>query len=532
MLKVLIVDDEFLARIGLMTFIDWNQHGFEIIGEAENGQQALEFALVNHPDIIISDIQMPILNGIELIQAASEQGLKSKFVMLSSYDDFDLVKGALKAGAEDYVLKLQMEEESLLAVLAAVKRKIELQRDESKSHNEQKEAYNRDLDVLRQVLVRDLFNGKVLSAHDIQIKFNQYQLSFYANSFVCISFRLIPNNRIDGKHEETFKQLLKRNIKQLSSCQLIECEEGYFIGLCSFETSHSTAAIDLTVSRLCKAIIAGTRDTLNLGMLVGVSTIHHGEDFLRQSYLEAMYAITQCSSDSTHSIAYYHDSVNENEVPWLKSLDKHIAVVAAGLEDNDVLQIEQGFSALIGSLEHSATLPTELVMGNSYVLNYLVQDFVQRHNLEETLQWAEIKQSWNDGSRTKGLHQYISWIGLLKEMVCQIIEQESDSHSIILRAKRYVHEHIAEPISLAEISNNLGLSSSYFSRLFSQENEQCFVDYVRQKKIEHAQALIRTSNKKMYEIAALTGYENVHYFSRVFKKTVGISPMEYRHGKR
>jgi two-component system response regulator YesN len=532
MLKVLIVDDEFLARVGLLTLIDWNYHGYEIVGELENGQQALEYVLASPPDIVISDIQMPIMNGIELIQAVRKANLDCKFVMLSSYDDFSLVKGALKAGAEDYVLKLQMEEEGLLAVLEEIRQKIVVEQQVHASENIQQQAYNRDRDVLRQVFLRDLFNGKVLSNKEIKNQLQQYNMRFYPENIVTIAFRLAPHDQEQRQTSEPFRQLLKRNLVHLDASQLIEFEDGYFVGLCSFGHKYSQTKIETMIAQLCNAILDGARNALNMNMTIGVSSLHQGAALLRQCYLESMYVISQ-SRENTYGPHIYYRNIREiNEAPWVQSLDKHISAVAMGLEENDVSQIEYGFSALIKTLEHSATLPTELVMGNSYVLNYLVQDFVNRHHLKESQEWTEIQQCWNESARTKGLHQTISWIGLLKKMVCQIVQQQTDSHSIILRAKKYIQEHLAEPISLTDISHHLGLSSSYFSRLFSQESGERFVDYVRQQKIEHAQSLIRGSNKKMYEIAEALGYENVHYFSRVFKKTVGISPMDYKHGKR
>lgn len=118
--RILIADDDTMVRIGLKTVIDWEENGFLLVGEAQDGQQALELAQTLHPDIIITDIKMPGMDGIELIERLREKGIATEILVLSSYDEFDLVKKALKLGAKDYLLKLNLEPEELLRCLRSI----------------------------------------------------------------------------------------------------------------------------------------------------------------------------------------------------------------------------------------------------------------------------------------------------------------------------------------------------------------------------------------------------------------------------
>ena len=111
MYKVLIVDDEILARAGIKALIDWEKYGFSVIGEASNGQIAFEKIKEMKPDIVITDIKMPVMNGIDLIRATKKISQEISFIVLSAYNDFEYVKEAMKEGAKDYILKIQMEPE-------------------------------------------------------------------------------------------------------------------------------------------------------------------------------------------------------------------------------------------------------------------------------------------------------------------------------------------------------------------------------------------------------------------------------------
>ena len=117
MYQVAIVEDDMLSRIGLKALIPWEEHGYELIGEYENGRQALEAFRVNSPDIAIIDIKMPVMDGVELLRALKEEGIRAKCIVLSAYDDYEYVREALRIGAVDYFLKMQMEPDSLLELL-------------------------------------------------------------------------------------------------------------------------------------------------------------------------------------------------------------------------------------------------------------------------------------------------------------------------------------------------------------------------------------------------------------------------------
>ena len=153
MLKVVIVDDESLVRLGLRAMLRWEELGYEIVGEASNGQQGLDLIIESEPDIVITDIKMPVLDGLEMMRLASEAGRRPKFIVLSGYDEFQLVKRAMKQGAEEYLIKLDLEPKTLIDALAAAREEVMTERGGKTSSQKQlQDGIGGDMHLFRELL--------------------------------------------------------------------------------------------------------------------------------------------------------------------------------------------------------------------------------------------------------------------------------------------------------------------------------------------------------------------------------------------
>ncbi|WP_234496510.1 response regulator [Vibrio maritimus] len=528
MLKVLIVDDEFLARVGLRSIIDWTAHGYEIVAEAENGQQALQHARTYRPDIIISDVRMPVMNGIELLESVTLEKLNSQFIMLSSYDDFALVRGALKAGAADYLLKLEMEPDSLLATLNNVSSKIKKLRALQQTEQQRSMLIESNHRELGKVFIKEVLEGKVYTEAQLSQRLSNYQLHLESYCLVVVVFRVFGASELSAEGLRAWKQLLDNESTSSANHVIIESGDTDFIGIYSFDEQHSVNLIEVQTNRMCRAVIETAKRSFNVEVAAGLSKKHQGLLSLRQCYLEAEQAVSLTEKLKSSEF----ESVQG--VDWQQytsQVDHYISDIAEKIRINDCQAIVAGFDSLATYLKHNKMLPPSMLLGGSYALHYMVSDFVRQCGLERTQAWRDIQSTWLGGSTIEGVDGYIDWITQLKAIIVDAYQNRHESHYMILKAKRYVTEHIDQAITLKAVSDHLGLSPSYFSRLFSQETEQCFVDYVREQKINTAKHLIRTTNKKMYQIASLVGYENVHYFSRVFKQTTDITPIAFRTGK-
>ena len=285
MKKILLVDDEFLARLGLHSIIDWNAHGYEIIGEAENGREALSLALIHQPDIIISDIQMPLMNGIELIESAKQENLKSKFVMLSSYDNFSLVKGALQAGAEDYLLKLDMEPDELLSILKRISIKIDKQRIDKQTEQASSLLLQKKRLELGKVMLKGALDGKIYLKKQLTELFHDFDLCIHPNCLVVIVFRVLNFSKLSNEAIKFWKQHLENEAQSTSAITVIENDESDFICVCSFSDQLSADTIESKLSHFYKSIIFTAKQSFNIDASAGISKKHVGVDSLRKSFL-------------------------------------------------------------------------------------------------------------------------------------------------------------------------------------------------------------------------------------------------------
>lgn len=535
MLKVMIVDDEVLARIGVKSLISWNENDYELVGECENGKSAYEMALKCKPDIIITDVKMPIMNGIELIKALKREGALAKFIMLSSYDDFSLVKEAMKEGAEDYILKLQMEAEELLRVMNTVRCKIEEEQSIIPPTPGHLNHSQKDLTVLKAQFLKDLMFGKTYTEKEVEDQLKTYNIILPAQNLLCLVVQVEEeaHNQIVG--DEMFRasltNIISESIRNYGKGQVVYCEPDVYSMICSLDNYNHSQQMQKSLLRMTEAMKDFIKNSMNVTVSIGVSKVYRGFRFIRQAYVEAMEANSCRFSYPEGSVIMFEDIEHQETIHSNSQLDKEINELAVAFKTNNSTVIKPAFEHLIDHLKGANNLSEKYLIGNCHILIFIVNDFITHNHLSPYDLWGKEENHYFQVSQLKVLNDYIGWIEKIRDNVLLILIAENEHNTMILRAKQYVHTNIHRNISLKSISEHLGLSSGYFSRMFSKETGQRFIDYVTQEKIQLAKALIKSSNKKMYEVAEAVGYDNVYYFSRVFKKTSGISPMDFKSGK-
>ncbi len=216
MFKVLIVDDELLARVGIKSLLPWNELGYELY-ESENGEKALALAMEIQPDIIITDMKMPVMNGVELIRKAKEVHLRSKFIVLSAFDDFDLVKESMKLGAEDYMRKLELEADTLQIALESVCKKIHSERAEKDTLQLQQKHISENIQTLKRGFLRDLLVGKQTDWNSVAKQLQLHDLGMESGCLTVILVE-IPKREIDKDathNSAVFKETVKSIIKEI-----------------------------------------------------------------------------------------------------------------------------------------------------------------------------------------------------------------------------------------------------------------------------------------------------------------------------
>lgn len=535
MFKVLIVDDEIIARIGIKSLISWHEHGLELVGECENGKKAYDMAKELLPDIIITDVKMPVMNGIDLIKTLKAEGMNFKFIMLSSYDDFEFVKEAMKLGADDYILKLQVKPEELIKVLDNICKKIEQERTEkSRNINIQKQIHD-NISALREKFLKDLICGNVLNKNDIEKYLKEYNIALPHNNLVCLVVR-IDSMEIYDSYTNDDIYIFRSSIINIMEEIVLNYGIGYacygephlYTVICSVGIDDSAGSLSDSIHQMAKDMKEFLKNSMNLTVSIGLSDIHLNHTDINLAYREAWEAIGDSFAYPAGSIIVYRDIKGPNSSHKGIPLEEELNELENSLKAYSLSGIQKAFDNLVQRIVESNNVSKKHINGICHVLIFVVNVFIKNNNLTPEEIWGKDENPYNQVGHLKSLNDFADWIKKINNRIVTIINQEKESNVIILRAKQFINKHFCENISLEVVSEHLSLSPSYFSSLFSRATGESFIDYVTNLRIGLAKELIKSAKYKVYEISEMVGYDNPHYFSRIFKKVVGVSPLDFK----
>lgn len=535
MYKVIIVDDEIIARMGIKSLISWHEHGLELIGEYENGKKAYEMAKELLPDIIITDVKMPVMNGIELVKALKAEGMNFRFIMLSAYDDFEFVKEAMKLGADDYILKLQVQSEELVKVLDNVCKEIEQERIEKNRSINVEKQFHENKPVLREKFLKDLISGNVFNEREIEKSFKIHNITLPHNDLICLEVR-IENIEIYNNYTNDDIYMLNSSVINIIEEIVLNYGIGYaccsephlYTVICSIGIDDSASSIYNSIYQLAKDMKEFLKHSMNLTVSIGISDIHLNYIEIKHAYKEAWEAIGDSFTYPAGSIIMYNEIKGPNSNNAGIPLEEELNGLENSLQAYNLCGIQKAFDRLTQRIIESNSVSKKYINGVCHILIFVVNVFIKNNNLIPEEIWGKDQNSYNQVGYLKNLDDFIGWIKKINNNIITIINQEKGSNVIILKAKQFIYNNFCENISLEVVSQHLDLSSSYFSSLFSKATGENFIDYVTNLRINLAKELLLSAKYKVYEISEMVGYDNSHYFSRIFKKVVGVSPLDFK----
>lgn len=526
MYKVLIVDDEILARAGIKALIDWEKYGFSVIGEASNGQIAFEKIKEMKPDIVITDIKMPVMNGIDLIRATKKISQEISFIVLSAYNDFEYVKEAMKEGAKDYILKIQMEPEDLIRILQNVASDME---SEKKNKKDIEKLFDRGMIAVEEKSFRDIIFGKIRTEEEMKEALS-YFTNFKADChFTCMVVHTqskgIYDNKIDkGVYDiVTFIiDVIKESVIHLDGSIIHHVNNYDFVLLLNVEEE----GYGFEISQISQNIQNSLKKYLNLKSWIGISLLHSAPESIKKAYEEAFAASRRCVQFLGKSYIYYHELLNEDNSSQLTE-DKNYMDELIKLEDalykGSVKEINAVFKDIKEKVVASSTITKREIEKLYFNLSFIINSSQYKLNISD---------GHNPAINTiNDIDDFIDMTRELQQVVVNKIKGIDQKQQAILDAKKFIQYNYKNPISLTDVADFVGLSPTYFSELFKKEEDINFIDYLIEFRIKKAKHLLRYTDYKIYEVAREVGYENIYYFSRIFKRQTGLSPKQYRQNK-
>lgn len=517
MYKVLIVDDERLIRITLKNMMDWQAFDCEVIATAKDGEEALRLFDVYQPEIVITDLKMPGMDGIELISRIKEKNKNTQMIALSNYSDFEYVRDAMKAGAFDYLLKVTLEKEELEAIISQVKESCVIT---SANRDEESE---KAIKALQQCLVLTK-NEHVLNEEEYE---KALSLSYYKNYEQHYQIAYFRIDNINHLYNDKIKDhvLLKNNIRDLirESIPVAVEHTVLFIsnhsGLILFHTAEK-----LRVLNICTSIMRNINQYLDMQLSITLSDVLHSFKEFYDSYRSLL---------SAHERRFYEGDGSliqmEEEEPFqelnINDIQYHLDILEAmNIKDFDKLSTLQE-EALSYMREHMIE-PHRVLEYFIFILNNIEGNEISKGK-KHAIQFDKLATSIRlcetidklDEVLEESFQEVETWI---KDSGANKYRQD------ILDIIDYIGQNLDKRLTLKMIADAFEMSESSLSRTFKNETGKNLNYYINEMKMKKAMDILTNEPGMIKDVAASVGMDDQLYFNKVFKKFYQVSPSEIR----
>ncbi len=532
MYKVLIVDDEPLVQVGIKSMLNWNEFNMEICGTAMNGQAALKLVEEHSPDIVITDIKMPVMGGLELIRLCRERygNTRPHFIILTSYEDFHTAKEALTYQVSDYLVKLELTPETLKEAVIKVLARIQ----ESESIPD---ANAGDVHPFYDKFFISLLHNLFESQEQFLLQSRDLNLDFHYSGYVCCYGELAGKQAESLPMEKQLSlfasslQMIKELAAKYLSCYCLTLDTRHFALIFCYEKLPEETCPPGQIRGILQNISETLQNYYNVWIRCGIGSLVETPQAISDSFQLSRQAFLSIREDA--EIAFFEDGMQE---------DRPHTSFNMGLFKNDLTRAFEEYDAEV--LKKTIDAICELFSSHpgNYVqaldaacsILYLSISLLQDGEAIVSEFFKDNPEGYRSIYKQTTVEQVAGWLDFFCRSLCELFENRRKDYKnyIVTNVKKYVGSHIRERLPLNEVAAVFGISPSYLSQLFGKYNEKGFNEYVNTCKINESKKLLEEGSLKVYEVAEMLGFESAFYFSKVFKKVEGVSPTDYLNGRR
>ena len=509
--RIILVDDEEEVRKSIIRKIDWQAVGFTVVGDAENGEDALEKIENLEPDVVLTDIRMPYMDGLTLAEKIRQKYPSMKIVIFSGYDDFEYAKRAIKLNVTEYILK-PVNVEELTAILRNIQVSLDEEIEQKRDVSLLRENYKRSLPILREQFLKDLVSRQ-MDEKTVEEKLEQYDIPLSgAKKWISIAVKAelsaVPGEVILPLHEE-------RDLIPLSVMQILEENLKRY---CRFSI----------LSDICKEI----RKILMIPVTIGIGHSRTELGLIYESFQSALDALGYRAIVGSGSTIYINDVEPVNTGKLQLTAEDESALIQAvkfGPEEKIRSVTSQIISRMSDAKVHARQYQTYILS----IANCLVQ-LIQQYDLKMDELFVDSKVGPDPFMMIRQVmnrEKFSKWLlgAALKINGAMNKERDNTTRQSMERAKQYILENYQDPdLSVEQICRTLHMSPAYFSTMFKKATGQTYIGYLTDVRLNKAVELLNMTDDKTYVIASKVGYQEQNYFSYVFKKKFGVSPTKFR----
>ncbi|MDR2656126.1 MAG: response regulator [Oscillospiraceae bacterium] len=521
MVKLLIADDEPLVCVGLQSMLKWRDFGIEIVGTARNGAQAMEMIERFRPDIVISDIKMPIKTGLELAEeCAAKYGRLPLFIFLTNYEEFAFVKQALFFQAVDYLVKIELSPEMLSE---AIQKALAIAEEHNSRANLISSAQRSGIQSLREKFFLRLYNNLFESDEQYLAQKEELMINFSAPAYIAASGIVESADVSQGGQMSLFAsavQMLRETLSKIFTCYVTILDLQYFsVVFCLDETdpAKQKKLLERELSRACGIL----RGYFGVSIRAACGSAAENPRRLDESFQQAQHTLHQTTPEKP--ILFYTSGQGEDF-----DFSKMRPGLRRAFEEMDTAAFHATLTEIIEYFSAHPDCETQALDTACNVLYMATSLLPDGENTVRQIFEGET-ENYRGIHRLHSAKAVVGWLEKLRDGCCDILAVQKQGYrkQVVNAVQEYIRENLGERLTLNNVAAIFNFSPNYLSQLFSKYAEEGFVEYITSARIKAAKEMLSKGNDKIFEISEKLGFESAYYFSKVFKKLEGVSPRTY-----
>lgn len=535
-IKVFLVEDEMVIRRGIKNSIDWEKEGYIFCGEASDGELAYPMIIKEKPDILITDIRMPFMDGLELCKLVKKELPNIKILILSGYDEFDYAKEAIRLGVTEYLLK-PISSGKLLEALNGVSESIRREKEDKDLVRKCMEEMRENTEHEKQKFFEQMIAGNLSMADALETG-KKYEMNLSAGMYNLLLFRftLGEENRKSGELLGEAEYAIEKLTERLE--YVFEFQRGVE-GWAFLLMADNEEQMSERVKELSKVLEEIMKNYSTIAYFGGIGQPVARLRELEESFREAERALAARFTMELNRIisvedirmAQNVDTLDDIEITSFGEIEKTRTMLEKFLNNGAEDEIDEFVDVYINELPEEnlkSVLMRQYIIMDAYIVMMSFCEKIEGIEGEMQAQSEELKNSMKTIQTLEEIKNYIRM--LLKKIigVRDTISGRRYSDIIEIAKDQIRKTYMSDEISLNTIAAEVGMSPSYFSSIFSKEMGKTFVEYLTEIRMDRAKELLMCSSMKTSEIGYEVGYKDPHYFSYIFKKTQNCTPKEFR----
>ena len=535
-IKVFLVEDEMVIRRGIKNSIDWEKEGYIFCGEASDGELAYPMIIKEKPDILITDIRMPFMDGLELCKLVKKELPNIKILILSGYDEFDYAKEAIRLGVTEYLLK-PISSGKLLEALNGVSESIRREKEDKDLVRKYMEEMRENTEHEKQKFFEQMIAGNLSMADALETG-KKYEMNLSAGMYNLLLFRftLGKENRKSGELLGEAEYAIEKLTERLE--YVFEFQRGVE-GWAFLLMADNEEQMSERVKELSKDLEEIMKNYSTIAYFGGIGQPVARLRELEESFREAERALAARFTMELNRIisvedirmAQNVDTLADIEITSFGEIEKTRTMLEKFLNNGAEDEIDEFVDVYINELPEEnlkSVLMRQYIIMDAYIVMMSFCEKIEGIEGEMQAQSEELKNSMKTIQTLEEIKNYIRM--LLKKIigVRDTISGRRYSDIIEIAKDQIRKTYMSDEISLNTIAAEVGMSPSYFSSIFSKEMGKTFVEYLTEIRMDRAKELLMCSSMKTSEIGYEVGYKDPHYFSYIFKKTQNCTPKEFR----